>query len=197
MMNNLFDLTGKVALVTGASSGLGVQFAKALARQGADIAICARRVEKLEAVKKEIEAIGVKVFCTKCDVTDNADIARMVNEVVECYGKIDILVNNAGVGDASPAAEMTDETWRKVIGTNLDAVYFVAREEAGLTRAQASELIGTISESRLEKLETGKTAIVPEDVVDMALAYKKPELCKAFDITAQCLCKGLQEGTAA
>lgn len=128
IMSNLFDLTGKVALVTGASSGLGVQFAKALARQGADIAICARRVEKLEAVKKEIEALGVKVFCTKCDVTDNADITRMVNEVVECYGKIDILVNNAGVGDASPAAEMTDETWRKVIGTNLDAVYFVARE---------------------------------------------------------------------
>ena len=59
-------------------------------------------------------------------------------------------------------------------------VYFVAREEAGLTRAQASELIGTISESRLEKLETGKTAIVPEDVVDMALAYKKPELCNYY-----------------
>lgn len=69
-MSNLFDLTGKVALVTGASSGLGVQFAKALTRQGADIAICARRVEKLEAVKKEIEALGAKVFCTKCDVTD-------------------------------------------------------------------------------------------------------------------------------
>ena len=63
-MSNLFDLTGKVALVTGASSGLGVQFAKALARQGADIAICARRVEKLVEVKKEIEALGVKVFCT-------------------------------------------------------------------------------------------------------------------------------------
>lgn len=127
-MSGLFDLTGKVALVTGASSGLGVQFAKALARQGADVAICARRVEKLEAVKAEIEELGVKAFAVRCDVTDNADIARMVSEVEGHFGKIDILVNNAGVGDASPAAEMTDETWRKVIGTNLDAVYFVARE---------------------------------------------------------------------
>ena len=127
-MSGLFDLTGKVALVTGASSGLGVQFAKALAKQGADVAICARRVEKLEAVKAEIEELGVKAFAVRCDVTDNADIARMVSEVEAYFGKIDILVNNAGVGDASPAAEMTDETWRKVIGTNLDAVYFVARE---------------------------------------------------------------------
>ena len=127
-MNNLFDLTGKVALVTGASSGLGVQFAKALARQGADVAICARRVEKLEAVKGEIEGLGAKVLAVRCDVTDNADIARMVAEVEAYFGKIDILVNNAGVGDATPAAEMTDETWHKVISTNLDAVYFVARE---------------------------------------------------------------------
>lgn len=127
-MSDLFDLKGKVALVTGASSGLGVQFAKALARQGADVAICARRLEKLEAVKGEVEALGVKVFATKCDVTDNADISRMVNDVVNHFGKIDILVNNAGVGDATPAAEMNDETWRKVLSTNLDAVYFVARE---------------------------------------------------------------------
>ena len=102
-MNNLFDLTGKVALVTGASSGLGVQFAKALARQGADIAICARRVEKLEAVKAEIEAMGVKCFACKCDVQNNDQIKEMVAAVVAHYGKIDILVNNAGVGSASPA----------------------------------------------------------------------------------------------
>lgn len=127
-MNDLFSLTGKVALVTGASSGLGVQFAKALARQGADVAICARRVDRLKEVKKELETLGVRVYCTKCDVTDNADIKRMVKEVEDYFGKIDILVNNAGVGDASPAAEMDDETWRKVLSTNLDAVYYVARE---------------------------------------------------------------------
>lgn len=127
-MKNLLDLTGKVALVTGASSGLGVQFAKALAEQGADIAICARRLEKLEAVKKDIEALGVKCFAYKCDVLKVDEIRAMVKAVEEHYGKIDILVNNAGVGDATPAADLPDETWRNVLGTNLDAVFYVARE---------------------------------------------------------------------
>lgn len=127
-MGNIFSLKGKVALVTGASSGLGVQFAKALAEQGADIAICARRMEKLEAVKAEIEAIGVKCFAVRCDVLDTQQIKDMVAAVEKEYGRIDILINNAGVGAADPAAEMSDETWQKVIGTNLNAVYYVARE---------------------------------------------------------------------
>ena len=127
-MSGLFDLTGKVALVTGASSGLGVQFAKALARQGADIAICARRLEKLENTKKEIEALGVKCYAHKCDVTNNDDVRELVKDVVATYGKIDILINNAGVGDTAPAEDMDDATWNKVINTNLNSVYFVARE---------------------------------------------------------------------
>ncbi len=127
-MKNYFDLSGKVALVTGASSGLGVQFAKALAEQGADIAICARRLEKLEAVKSEIEALGVKCFAYKCDVLNVDEIRDMVKAVVDNYGKIDILINNAGVGDATGAADLSDDTWRNVIGTNLDAVFYVARE---------------------------------------------------------------------
>ncbi len=127
-MSDLFSLSGKVALVTGASSGLGVQFAKALAGQGADIAICARRVEKLEQVKAEIEALGVRCYAHKCDVLNSDEIRTMVKDVEDYYGKIDILVNNAGVGDVAPAEAMTDETWRKVLGTNLDAVYYCARE---------------------------------------------------------------------
>lgn len=127
-MSGLFSLEGKVALVTGASSGLGVQFAKALAKQGADIAICARRVEKLEAVKAEVEALGVKCYAHKCDVLNVDEIREMVADVEKEFGKIDILINNAGVGAADPAAEMADEEWLKVINTNLNAVYFVARE---------------------------------------------------------------------
>ena len=127
-MKDLFSLKGKVALVTGASSGLGVQFAKALARQGADVAICARRVEKLEQVKKEVEALGVKCYAHKCDVLNTEEIRETVKAVEAYFGKIDILVNNAGVGDTAPAEDMTDEMWRKVVGTNLDAVYYCARE---------------------------------------------------------------------
>ena len=127
-MTNLFDLTGKIALVTGASGGLGAQTAKALAGQGADIAICARRVEKLEQIKKEIEDIGARCFVQACDVLKVEDIQRMVKNVADHYGRIDILVNNAGVADEAPAEELTTEAWRHVLGTNLDAAFYVARE---------------------------------------------------------------------
>ncbi|MCL2559737.1 MAG: glucose 1-dehydrogenase [Turicibacter sp.] len=127
-MSQLFDLKGKVALVTGGSSGLGVQFAKALAAQGANVVISARRVEKLEQVKKEVEAMGVHCLAIKCDVAEMADIHAMVAEIKARFGRIDILVNNAGVGRAVPAAEQTDEEWLSMININLNSVYFVARE---------------------------------------------------------------------
>ncbi len=129
-MKNYFDLTGKVALVTGASSGLGVQFAKALANQGADLAICARRVERLEKVKEEIEAMGVKCYVHVCDVTKTEDIIATVNDTIAHYGKIDILVNNAGLGLVAPATEMAEADWRKMMDTNINSVYFFAREVA-------------------------------------------------------------------
>lgn len=129
-MKNYFDLTGKVALVTGASSGLGVQFAKALANQGADLAICARRMDRLEKVKEEIEAMGVKCYIHSCDVTKTEDIVAMVNDTIAHYGKIDILVNNAGLGLCEPATEFKESSWKKMIDTNLNAVFFFAREVA-------------------------------------------------------------------
>ena len=97
-MNNLFDLTGRVAIVTGASSGLGVEFARALANQGADIAIVARREEKLKEVQKEIEKIGVTCRYYICDVMQTDQIKSAVEKIEKDFGKIDILVNNAGLG---------------------------------------------------------------------------------------------------
>lgn len=127
-MAGLFDLTGKVAIVTGASSGLGVQFAKALAKQGANVAIVARRVEKLETVKKEIEELGVKCLAVKCDVMKVDDIKAAVSEIKEHFGTIDILVNNAGIGLFEPAEVQSDETWETMIKVNLNGVYYFARE---------------------------------------------------------------------
>ncbi|MDR2759227.1 MAG: SDR family oxidoreductase [Spirochaetaceae bacterium] len=124
----MFDLKGKVALVTGASSGLGVQFAKALAGQGADLAILARRQEKLEEVKKVIETLGVQCFAFKCDVLKNDEIKTAVAKIKEHYGRIDILVNNAGTARKNPAEIQSDEDWNAVINTNLNSVYFIARE---------------------------------------------------------------------
>jgi gluconate 5-dehydrogenase len=124
----MFDLTGKFAIVTGASSGLGVQFALALARQGASVALFARRTEKLERVRKDIEAFGVRALAVKCDVLDNAEIKSAVAKVKEAFGRIDILVNAAGVAASAPAQDQSDDDWLRVINTNLNSVYFVARE---------------------------------------------------------------------
>jgi gluconate 5-dehydrogenase len=137
MGKDLFDLTGKVALVTGASSGLGVQFAKALARQGAKLAIVARRVEKLEATKKEIEGeFGTEVLALPCDVLDIAQIKETVAAIKSHYGRIDILVNNAGTARSAAAEEQSDEDWKAVIDTNLNAVYYVAREVGKVMKEQ-------------------------------------------------------------
>ncbi|MDR1359375.1 MAG: SDR family oxidoreductase [Deltaproteobacteria bacterium] len=125
---SLFDLHGKVALVTGASSGLGVQFAKALAGQGADLAIMARRLEKLEEVKKILEGLGARCFAVQCDVLENAQIQKAISTIKEHYGRIDILVNNAGVARSIPAESQPADDWNAVINTNLNSVYFVSRE---------------------------------------------------------------------
>ena len=127
-MSELFDLKGKVAIVTGASSGLGIQFATALAKQGADIAIVARRLDKLNAVKADIEALGVRCLPIKCDVLNNDEIKEAVAQVLNYFGKIDILVNNAGIAIAEPAEVQSDETWRRMIDMNLNSVYFFSRE---------------------------------------------------------------------
>lgn len=127
-MKNLFDLTGKVAIVTGASSGLGVDFARALANQGANIAIVARREEKLKEVQKEIEEIGVTCRYYVCDVMKTEQIKSAVEQVEKDFGRIDILVNNAGLGLVDAADKTTDEMWRSMIDTNLNGVYFFARE---------------------------------------------------------------------
>lgn len=127
-MKDLFSLEGKIALVTGASSGLGVQFAKALARQGADVAIVARRMDRLNDVKAELEDLGVRVLAVQCDVMDVEQIRSTVKEVKDHFGRIDILVNNAGIGLTEPAEIQSDETWEKMIAVNLNAVYYFARE---------------------------------------------------------------------
>lgn len=129
MMNKkMFDLTGRVAVVTGASSGLGVQMAKALAGQGADIAILARRKEKLDAVAEEIKKLGVKCISVQCDVSNTEAVTAAADTVLSSYGKVDILINNAGTGVVGPAEETGDDDWEFVMSVDLDGVFKVARE---------------------------------------------------------------------
>ena len=112
MKNNLFDLSGRVALVAGGSSGLGLQFAKAMANAGADVAIVARRTDKLEENAKQIsDEYGVEVYPHYIDLRDAASVTACVEDVVKHFGKIDILVNAGGVGGSGDPATLTDEQW--------------------------------------------------------------------------------------
>jgi gluconate 5-dehydrogenase len=130
-MKQLFDLTGRVALVTGCSGGLGVQMAKALAQQGADLVIMARRYEKLLEVKQEIEsAHGVKVLPIQCDVTNTEAVNKMVDEAIEKFGHIDIVVNNAGTGAITPAEDITDAQFENEMQIDLFGTFRVARAVA-------------------------------------------------------------------
>jgi 3-oxoacyl-[acyl-carrier protein] reductase len=126
----IFSLKGRVALVTGASSGLGVQFAKALADNGAVVVLVARRADRLKALKDEIEGKGGKAITIEADVTDQAAVARAFDAAEKTFGTVTILVNNAGIAHGGRAVEMPAEEWRKVLSTNLDAVFFWAQEAA-------------------------------------------------------------------
>ena len=118
-MSNLFDLTGRTALVTGASRGLGRRFAAALARAGADVIITSRQLASLEEPRKEIEALGRKVSTSGGDITIEADVDAMVKKATSELGKVDILVNNAGVTTQERFADMPIKRWNLIINVNL------------------------------------------------------------------------------
>lgn len=125
-----FDLTGKVAIVTGASRGLGQYFGRALARAGADLAITSRDLESLRPFQQEIEAMGRRALALQLDVRDHHSIQHMVSAVHAAYGKIDILVNNAGCNVRKPALEVTWDDWNLILDTNLRGAFFVAQTVA-------------------------------------------------------------------
>jgi len=124
----MFDLKGRVAVVTGASGGLGRQFALALAKQGADIALLARREDKMAEVALEVRALGVKCFCFKTDVTIIDDVKNAAKAVFDEFGKVDILVNNAGGGAAGAMEELPDDAWDHTIKLNLYGTMHCTRE---------------------------------------------------------------------
>ncbi|HWA94156.1 MAG TPA: SDR family oxidoreductase [Terracidiphilus sp.] len=127
---NLFDLTGNVALVTGTSRGLGQYFARALARAGADIALTSRNATDLADFAAEIEALGRRAFSTALDVRDQQSIESAVSAIETHYGKIDILVNNAGCNIRKPALDVTWDDWNTILDTNLRGSFFVAQAVA-------------------------------------------------------------------
>ena len=141
--SELFDLSGRVALVTGASSGLGVQFARALADNGAAVALVARRADRLVALRDEIEARGGRAVAIEADVTDRTAMLRAFDTAEAAFGMVGILVNNAGVAQSAlRAIEVSPEEWRRVLSLDLDAVFYWGQE--GARRMLAAQTQGSI-----------------------------------------------------
>jgi NAD(P)-dependent dehydrogenase (short-subunit alcohol dehydrogenase family) len=126
-MSKRFDLSGKVALVTGASSGLGVHFARTLASGGASVAIAARRADRLASLQAELQKAGSKAAAVELDVTSGKSVSAAFDAAETALGAIDIVVNNAGISIVKPALEMAEEDWDAVVDTNLRGAWLVVQ----------------------------------------------------------------------
>ncbi|MEA2198055.1 MAG: hypothetical protein QOJ25_2106 [Solirubrobacteraceae bacterium] len=129
-----FRLDGKTAIVTGASSGLGVHFAVGFAGAGADVAICGRRSDKLNETRERVQALGRRCLAVTADVADPDDCRRVVAATVDALGAVDVLINNAGIGTSVPATRETPEEFTRVVNVNLMGSYWMAQACARVMR---------------------------------------------------------------
>src|SRR6201997_2525004 len=126
-VKQLFDLTGRVAIVTGGSIGLGRQMAEGLSEMGASLVLCARKKERCLQAAEELQKLGVEILALGCDVKQPASIQEVVDATVKKFGRIDILINNAGTSWGAPVEAMTLEQWNKVIETNLTGTFLFSQ----------------------------------------------------------------------
>ena len=188
----MFDLRGRVAVISGASSGLGKQMARAFAHQGASLAILARRVEKLEELKNELESTGVKVLPIKCDVTLTEDINNAASLVEKEFGKVDILVNCAGSSKDKGVLDMNDEEWNFTIDTDLTSVFRMTRAFANIMKKNnygrvinIASMYGMVGNSEIPTIayHSSKGGVV--NFTRAAAAELAP-----YNITVNCICPG-------
>jgi NAD(P)-dependent dehydrogenase (short-subunit alcohol dehydrogenase family) len=126
-VKQLFDLTGRVAIITGGSVGLGRQMAEGLAEMGANLVLCARKKERCQQAAEDLQKLGAKTLAVACDVKNPADIHGVVDATMAQFGRIDILINNAGTSWGAPVEEMRLEHWNKVIETNLTGTFLFSQ----------------------------------------------------------------------
>jgi NAD(P)-dependent dehydrogenase (short-subunit alcohol dehydrogenase family) len=144
LITDLFSLDGKVAVVTGASSGLGVAFAQAMAEAGADVALGARRVERLADTAALVEQAGRRAVSVETDVASPEACQALVDRAMEAFGRVDVLINNAGIGTAAPATREAPDDFRKVIDVNLNGCYWMA-QACGRVMGHGSSIINISS----------------------------------------------------
>jgi NAD(P)-dependent dehydrogenase (short-subunit alcohol dehydrogenase family) len=126
-VKQLFDLTGRVAIITGGSIGLGRQMADALGETGAHVVLCARKAERCQQAAEELQQLGIKAIALPCDVRNQASVQELVDATLSQFGRIDILINNAGISWGARVEEMGLEDWNKVIETNLTGSFLCAQ----------------------------------------------------------------------
>lgn len=188
----MFNLKGRVAVITGASSGLGKQMAKGFAKQGADLVILARRIERLEELKEELEKENVKVLPIKCDVTSTEDINNAAKLAEKEYGKVDILVNCAGSSKDKGVLEMNDEEWDFTIATDETSVFKMTRAFGNIMKKNnygriinIASMYGMVGNSEIPTIayHTSKGAVV--NFTRAAAAELAP-----YNITVNAICPG-------
>ncbi|MBM7703744.1 SDR family oxidoreductase [Metabacillus iocasae] len=141
----LFDLTGKTAIVTGGGRGLGAQIARGFAEAGANVVLCSRKVEACQEVAKELETLGVRTLALKCDVANAEDVRYVVEETKKTFETIDILVNNSGATWGAPVTDMPLEAWQKVMDVNVTGTFLMSQEVGKVMIAQRTGKIINIA----------------------------------------------------
>ena len=188
----MFNLKGRVVVVSGASSGLGAQMAKGYAKQGADLVITARRIERLEKLAEEIRQMGVKCLPIKCDVTNVEDVNNAAKKAEEEFGKVDVLVNCAGSAKNNGVLNMTDEEWQFTIDTDLTSVFYVTRAFANIMKKNnygriinIASMYGLVGNSAMDTVAYHSSK---GGVVNFTRAVAA-ELAK-YNITCNAICPG-------
>ena len=175
----LFDLSGRVAIVTGGSAGLGRQMAQGLAEMGANLVLCARKKDRCEQAAEELRELGVQALGLECDVRNAEQVGAVVEETLSRFQKIDILINNAGASWGAPVEEMKLEHWNKVIETNLTAT-FLFSQAAGrfLVRQRRGKIINIASVAGLRGAPPELQAIGYHASKGGVIAFTKDLACK-------------------
>ena len=178
-VNQLFDLTGRVAIVSGGSMGLGLQMAEGLAEMGANLVLCARKKERCEGAAEALRRQGVQTLALACDVKDKAAIHRVVDETLAKFGRIDILLNNAGVSWGASVEEMTLEQWDKVISTNLTGTFLFCQAVSKSMAAQgAGKIINIASVAGMGGASSDLQAIGYHASKGGVIAFTRDLACK-------------------
>jgi 3-oxoacyl-[acyl-carrier protein] reductase len=177
----IFDLAGNVALVTGASSGLGARFAEVLAQNGAAVALVARRADRLAALQARIEKSGGRAVAVEADVRDRAAMQNAFDAAEKAFGTVTILVNNAGIVQSGRAMELAEADWQRVLSTNLDAVFFWAQEAAlrmlatgkGGSIVNIASVLGMTPDNGVVSYATAKAGVIQlTKALAIELAFK-------------------------